>query len=318
MKRDRRLELLVGYTCNNNCKFCYVFDDRKKYKDKTTKELKKDLIEARKRGTKELAFLGGEASIRPDVIELIRFARKQGFKEVKLTTNGRMLSYTKFAKRAIKAGLTKVLFSIHGSNAEIHDNLTQVKGSFNQIIQGVKNVKKYNVIIETNSTITKSNYKDLPNMAELFDKLEMLSSEFIFVFPYGNALHNFDEIVPRYVDATPCMIKAVKIGMKSKTKILMRYLPFCVLPEYELYIAELYDPPEREQIGPNIETLDVINARKTIDRAKLDFCKECKFEILCEGPWRIYPEFRGTNEFKPIPGKKIKTIKELKKLRNNF
>jgi MoaA/NifB/PqqE/SkfB family radical SAM enzyme len=289
-----------------------VADERKKFKDKTTKELKNDLLEARERGTTELAFLGGESTIRPDIIELVRFAKEHGFKHVKLTTNGRMLAYPEFVKQLVEAGITKVLFSFHGHNAEIHDDLTTVPGSFSQMMQGVKNIKEYkNVVIETNTTITKLNYKDLPNMAKLFIKLGMLSSEFIFVFPYGNSLRNFYSIVPKYSEAAPHMKKALDIGKNSKTKVLMRYVPFCILEGYEQYIAELYDPPEREQIGPGVETLDVIKERKTIDRSQVQQCSQCRYEFVCEGPWKVYPKFYGSDEFNPIAGEKIKSVNEV-------
>jgi len=300
-KRDRRLELLVGYTCNNNCFFCYILDEKMRFKDKTTEELKKDIIESRKRGTKELSFLGGEPTLRKDIFELTRFAVKQGFKQVKMTTNGRMLSYPKFAEKLVKAGITKVLFSIHGPNAKIHDEHTKVKGSFEQLIKGVKNIKKYpDVIIETNSTITKKNYKKVPEMAKLFIKLGMLSSEMIFVFPRGNALLEVKNKVPRYSEAKPYMEKALDIGKNSQTKILMRYVPYCILPNHIDWIADQYDPAEREQIGPGVETLDVIKARKEQDRIHVAECRGCKYEEECEGPWKIYPKIYGTKEFKKI------------------
>ncbi len=300
-KRDRRLELLVGYTCNNNCLFCYVTPEREKFKDKTTTELKEDIINSRKRGTKELSFLGGEPTLRKDIFELTRFAVKQGFTHVKITTNGRMLSYPQYTAELVKAGITKVLFSLHGPNAEIHDKLTRANGSFEQLMKGVKKVKKYHdVIIETNSTITKQNYKHLEEMARLFIKLKMLSSEFIFIFPHGNALIEPKKNIPMYTEAKPFMEKALDTGKNSKTKILMRYVPYCILPNHIQGIADQYDPPEREQIGPGVETLDVIKARKELDRAHVPQCKGCKYEKDCEGPWKVYPSIYGINEFKRL------------------
>ncbi|MFH1510420.1 MAG: radical SAM protein [Candidatus Woesearchaeota archaeon] len=313
MKRDRRLELLVGYTCNNNCMFCYVAAEREKFKDKTTSELKKDMLAARKRGTTELAFLGGEPTIRPDLLELVRFAVDNGFEHIKVTTNGRMMSYPAFVDSIVLAGITKVLFSFHSSKGEIHDKLTRVEGSFRQLMQAVSNVKRHpQVAIETNSTITKHNHTGLPDMARLFISLGMLSSEFIFVFPFGNSLKNFHDIVPSYKESARFMVEALEIGATSKTKVLMRYVPFCILPNHIGYIAELYDPPEREQVGPGFETLDVIKMRKTVDRAQLDKCNACKFTLVCEGPWKIYPRFMGSDEFNPIDGQKVIDVGELR------
>ncbi len=301
MKKDRRLELLVGYRCNNNCKFCYVHADDGEMPNKSTLQLKGDIDKSRERGTTEIAFLGGEPTIRKDIFELIRYAKSKGFQQVKLTTNGRMLSYPWFVDKLVDAGVTKILFSIHGPNAEIHDKLTQVKGSFDQLMKGIENVKKYSeVIIETNSTMTKENIEYLPDMARLFVKLGMWSSEVIFVFPKGNALKYVKDVVPRYSDASEFMVEAIEIGKESKTKILMRYVPYCILPHHIEYIADQFDPAEREQLGPDVETLDVIKARKELDRAQVEQCEGCKFQLECEGPWKNYPEFYGIDEFKRL------------------
>lgn len=297
--RDRRLELMVGYSCNNNCIFCYVHNKRKKDMDKTTKELKKDIYESRQRGTTEIAFLGGEPTIRKDIFELVRFASQQGFREIKLTTNGRMLSYPEFVDKLVENGITKALFSIHGSKPEIHDKQTRVKGSFEQIMQGIRNVKRHhNVIIETNSTITKENYFDLPNMANLFVECKMLSSEIIFMFPEGGGWQDVSQILPRYSECRPYMEKAIEIGKNSDTHILMRYVPYCILPNHINYIADQFDPAEREQVGTDVHNLDVIKVRRELDRAQVEECKGCKYNNVCEGPWKRYPKVYGTSEFK--------------------
>jgi MoaA/NifB/PqqE/SkfB family radical SAM enzyme len=174
------------------------------------------------------------------------------------------------------------------------------------MMDGAHNVKNYkDVVMETNTTITKHNMKHLQAMAKLFVKLGMLSSEFIFVFPHGNALVNFEDVVPKYTEAAPYMKEAVDIGKDSETRILMRYVPFCVMRGYESYIAELYDPSEREQVGPGVETLDVIKARRDLDRAQVPQCRECSYQTFCEGPWKVYPRFRGAGEFRPVKGNKL-------------
>ena len=109
----------------------------------TKKEVMNHMIGARKRGSTYLEMIGGEITIRSDFIDFIKFAKKLGFKTIMIATNGRMFSYKKRAYKAIKAGLNSIVFSIHGHNSELHDELTRVPGSFKQLLSGVENMKKY-------------------------------------------------------------------------------------------------------------------------------------------------------------------------------
>jgi len=46
-----------------------------------------------------------------------------------------------FCIKTIKAGATQFGPSLHGHNVETHDSLTGAKGSFDQTVQGIKNLK---------------------------------------------------------------------------------------------------------------------------------------------------------------------------------
>jgi uncharacterized radical SAM superfamily Fe-S cluster-containing enzyme len=77
---------------------------------KSTKEIVQDMVFSRKRGKTHLSLFGGENSIHPDIAYLIKIAKKLGFKEIVMGTNGRMFAYKEFAKKVIDAGLTELFF----------------------------------------------------------------------------------------------------------------------------------------------------------------------------------------------------------------
>ena len=89
-----------------------------------------------------MEIIGGEPTVRPDIISLIKFAKELNFDVIMIATNGRMLSYEDFARTILKAGLNSLVFSIHGHTAKLHDSLTRAPGSFKQLNKGVKNVQK--------------------------------------------------------------------------------------------------------------------------------------------------------------------------------
>jgi len=89
----------------------------------------------------EINFTGGELTIRKDIFDIISYDKGK-VKNVRITTNGRLLSYKWFTKKIVDAGLTGAIFSLHGIDAKTHDYLTSANGSFEQIIKGLENLSE--------------------------------------------------------------------------------------------------------------------------------------------------------------------------------
>lgn len=139
------LTIETGTSCNNQCDYCPQRALRAamgKGLDPGTDELKRRIGLARVQGFEEIAFSGGEPTIRKDLFDLVEYAASMGFQRVSMTTNGRMFAYRDFARRMVDAGLTGVSVSLHGPNPAIHDGLTGVEGSFEQAVAGLKALRE--------------------------------------------------------------------------------------------------------------------------------------------------------------------------------
>lgn len=295
----------MGYECNNNCVFCYAADKKKMFKPMATTKVKVELDKGIQRGCDYVDFNGGEPTIRKDIFELIRYAKQIGYKTVAMTTNGRMFSYKQFTNKIVKCGLDSAVFSIHGHTCSLHDYLTGVRGSFEQLSKGLKNLKeiKSDAYICTNTTITKSNYKFLPQIAENNIRLGANGCEFIFVHPRGNALKNFDKVVPTLTETEPYIKPTIEVGKKYSIKhFVMRYFPVCFMKGEIDFLSELEALKRlREQhIGPEFCDLEVEKGRALFGRVKGPICVNCKSNKICEGIFKEYAERIGFNELRPI------------------
>lgn len=296
----KKTVLFVGYSCNNNCLFC-INEDKRMLNAKSTHEVMSEMLEARKRGTTYLELIGGEETIRPDFIKLIEAAKKLKFKQITIATNGRMFSYKKFAQETIKAGVTGIIFSIHGPTAKLHDTLTQVQGSFQQLMLGIENVKKLKFKnIGANTTIVKQNYRSLFLIGKLIDSLGIDNAEFIFVDPnYGGAKNNFAKIVPRISRCAPYVRQCLELGRKNKASHWhVRYVPLCYFTDHLDQISELHENRlfETEHIAPDFVNSDVAKGRKICGRLKKKTCVECFYDNICEGIWVEYVRQYGDAE----------------------
>ena len=84
-------------------------------------------------------FDGGEPTLNPELVPLIRYARRLGYDRINVTTNGRLCAYPEFATRLVRSGLTTLLFSIHGADARTHAAQVGVAEAFEQSTDGIRN-----------------------------------------------------------------------------------------------------------------------------------------------------------------------------------
>jgi len=294
----QRCDIKVGYTCNNNCRFCYVANSRRKFSNRTTDEIKKNIDEAKENGVKLICFTGGEPTIRSDILDLITYAKVKGFDTIQIQTNGRRFHYKSFCENVVKAGANEYLFSIHGNTPELHDFLTRSPGSWKQCIKGVKNLKKFsNQTVLINTTIVKQNYNILPELTELFIELKVDGIQFTFINPEGNAWKN-KELIVKMSKTIPYIFKCIKKANENNVWFVTEGIPFCLMKGYEKHVGELYIP-NMEIRAPDYFTSD-FDSHRRIGKVKEEKCNLCKKEKKCEGVWKNYVKIFGFSEFKPI------------------
>jgi len=310
MPEEIKTAIMLGFRCNNNCRFCLSRHKDAYIRPLGTKRVKEEILLASKRGSTFIDFLGGEPTLRKDLPELISFAKESGFKLISLTTNGRMMSNKKYTKTLVDAGLVSAIFSIHGHTPELHDSLTQVTGSYKQCIQGLKNFKELMDgnqgpnTIATNTVMVKPNVKFLPEIAENNILLGSTNLEFIFPDPKGACWDNFDELVPRLPELIVPIRGIINAGEKHRIRhCVVRYLPLCYMYGYFQHLSEYHAKGRlREQhIAPDVINLQVEKGRMEAGRVKGPQCAGCKRSSKCEGIFKEYVLKNGFEDLVPMP-----------------
>lgn len=299
-----KTSIIMGYECNNNCRFCYDGGYKRTLPPMTTQQIKRELREARKRGSSFVDLLGGEPTIRRDIFSLVRYAKRLGFRTISLTTNGKMFYYREFAERILDAGLNSAVFSMHGHTPELHDHLTRSKDSYRYAAQGLRNLKELSKIyICTNTVIVKDNYRFLPQIADNNARLGADGMEFMLIHPRGNALRHFDEVVPTLTEIMDYLKPTVQAGLKHGINhTMIRYVPMCYML-FDLRHLSEFDARGRmkeHHAGPEFMDLDVEKNRARHGRVKGPQCMACKYFNICEGIFKEYADKRGFKELVPV------------------
>jgi len=159
----------VTYACNLHCKHCYATAGKPWKDELTTEEAKRAIDKFDRAGVTILAFSGGEPLVRPDIMELARYAADKGM-YVAMATNGTLITKEK-AREMKKAGIEFVQISLDGKDAKTHDEFRGVKGAFDRTVQGIKNAVAEGFFVEVATTVTKYNYKQLPEIIQLSEDL---------------------------------------------------------------------------------------------------------------------------------------------------
>lgn len=291
-----RVDIKIGFNCNNYCLFCVQGDKRFKFANRTNKQIKDALADAQKAGSESVVFTGGEPTIHPHILEAVSYAKKLGFKTIQIQSNGRMFSYLDFCKKLIAAGANEFSPALHGSIPAIHDKLTNSPGAWQQVVQGIKNLKFLDQFVLTNTVITSENYKNLPELAELFVNLGVNQFQFAFVHILGNAAKNKTSIVPKKSEIMPFVKAGLDIGINAGKIVMTEAIPYCLMQGYEDFIAEKI-MPETKVVDAEGVIESYGDYRWNEGKIKRSECRPCKYFKVCEGPWKEYPEIYGWDEF---------------------
>lgn len=160
----------VTRACNLKCIHCYASAGSFDSDELSTSEAIKAIDVLADAGTLILAFSGGEPTIRPDILQLIRHAHDRGM-YVAMATNAMVFSSLEKVREFKKNGLKFVQISLDGINPETHDGFRGVQGSFEKTVKGIKNCVAEDLFVEIATTATRYNYHEIPQLVDFAEKL---------------------------------------------------------------------------------------------------------------------------------------------------
>lgn len=306
LDRPKICELTINFTCNARCIFCYNpnFEPEWSEGELSLRDIAVSLQKGRAEGAWFADILGGEVTLRKDLPEIARIARKLGYKAVQITTNGLLLSDYDYAKRLVDAGINIFRMSLHSSRPELSDKITGVHGGFKKTVKALENVVKLGARAGINHVIIPINYKYLSEVPPLVTG-HLGIDAYLFISPHylGAMKTNGNMYKIKYKDYAPYLLEALQYFEKNNIKLesacLSNFVP-CVLPEYANLMAEWkYQKRDDLLFVPNQGPMKVYEM-KASQRMKVKRCEECVYSKVCMGFEREYYNYFGGEEFKPL------------------
>lgn len=232
------------------------------------------------------SLTGGEPTLSPHFILLLQIIHKI-FPDTLISclSNGRKFSYEDYTKRILNIhDNMDLIIPIHASRDNIHDKITQVKGSFQQTIRGIENIynfKKPGQNIEIRITIHKLNYKYIREITEFVRKQLPPINRLVYVFFQieGSAQKNIKLLQLNYSKLIGYLRDLVR-KIEDLPQVQFYHFPLCLIPK------ELY-PYVWRTLSAN-------------DVCFLPQCESCTMREFCQGIHKGYIQALGNKEFKPI------------------
>jgi len=279
----QKLIMNVTYVCNNHCTFCAV-GTRTQLDGHPTRQ-REHLVKYRRHGVRMVDFDGGEPTLNPELVPLVRYAKALGYDRINVTTNGRLCAYPDFAHKLVNSGLTTLLFSIHGATARSHGREVGVPEAFEQSVAGIEHcvaAAPPGVELGLNITLTKHNYEELARVGELALRLGLPWINIQFLTPFGRATTRHAPDTQAAADVTMRFID----GYAARMKIQVINLPFCFMPGYERFLAGDLNKLRRHMVFVNNETVNLA-AYLAERRVHTAACAPCPHRAFCGGFYQL-------------------------------
>lgn len=130
-----------------------------------------------------IILTGGEPMARDDVFEIARYGTDLGLRMV-MSPCGQLID-DESAEKIKASGIQRLSFSIDGATAESHDSFRGVPGAFEGTMRGIEICKKHGIEYQVNTTVTKLNVDELPDILELSLEIGAVAFNPFLLVPTG-------------------------------------------------------------------------------------------------------------------------------------
>jgi radical SAM protein with 4Fe4S-binding SPASM domain len=173
-----QVSIEVTRRCPLECQHCYnnlpMGDQNARSREMTTQEHFKMLDELVEMGCFWLLYTGGEIFARKDFLEIYTYAKEKGFL-ITLFTNGTLITET-VADYLAEWPPFAIEITLYGRTKEAYEALTQIPGSYDRCIRGIKLLRERGLPLKLKTVATSINKHEISAMRQFAE--EELGVEF--------------------------------------------------------------------------------------------------------------------------------------------
>lgn len=288
------LDVILGYDCNLACDYCTITATMRR-RALAGAAVVEALREGRRLDYDQVAFTGGEPTIRPDLLGLIKVAVRLGYTNIKVQSNGLLFGAGNVA-RLVAAGVTRFHVSIHTHEPTAYDALVRRPGSYPLMEQGLRNVVASGRPVVADVIVKRDTFGRLP---EAIDWLAARAIPEIHLWYVSLTDGNADNIesLPAMSEAVPFMREAIARARTHGIDIKSLHVPRCLLGEDW---PHAWDPGAQRVMVVTPEATFELKDSRLAGQQQVPACAGCRFESICPGVRPDYLARYGDKEIRAV------------------
>lgn len=310
MEPKQQIEIQLGHMCNNRCVFCVSGQETAlgRARPLGMDPVIAELTSAHAAGIRKVTLLGGEPTLQPGFLDVVKRAVDLGFDEVVIFTNGVKTARDAFIAEVLALGRPQKGFvwriSIQGATREAHERTTQKDGSFDRILRSMEHLRARGERVTINMCVVRSNYESVTSFPAIVERFGVEQLHLDMVRPRDAGARTDDELramIPRYTDMVPALTAMVR-GLPKGFDVNVGNLPYCIAPD----LADVIHHDGERTLTVAVDG-DAKLSRpwdkylvKRRDKIKPERCEACLFERSCSGIFEDYARFYGAEELVPV------------------
>ncbi len=241
----------ITRSCELNCVHCRAAARYGPYSNElSTDEIFKTLDNIAGFAKPIIIITGGDPMLRGDVFDIAKYGTSLGLRMVMAPCGKPMSDET--VQKIIDSGIKRISISIDGATAESHDAFRRVAGSFDDSIQAMEASRRQGLEFQINTTITKQNVNELPEILKLAENVGAVAFNPFLLVPTGRGKELADqEISPEEYERVLNWI----YDQREKSKI--QFKPTCAPHYYRIFRQR--EKEKGRKVTPETHGLDAMS-----------------------------------------------------------
>lgn len=287
------LDVVLGYDCNLACDYCTITPEMRR-RALSTADVLRALGEGRRRGYDAVSFTGGEPTIRPDLVGLVRAARDAGYRDIKVQSNGLLFAHGPNVETLVAAGVTRFHVSIHTHDPDAYDALVQREGAYPAMVGGLEALVARGLAPVADVILKTDTYRKLPDALAWLRARGVREAHLWFVSLTDGNRDNVHSM-PRMTEVVPVMRQAFAWARANAMEVRSLHVPRCLLGDDAPHAL---DPGQGDRVWVLTPDAEFELRGSALGGSRyVGVCEGCEYREICRGIRPDYLARYGEAEF---------------------
>ncbi|MFA5137586.1 MAG: HEAT repeat domain-containing protein [Elusimicrobiota bacterium] len=293
--------LEITERCNLDCAFCLAAPRYRKAEARVAPyaEVREQLKSIRKDGYEGVCFTGGEPTTHPELLRMVRAARRLKL-GVAVNTNGLRFAEPGYLKAFLPAKFSCIL-SFHSHREDVYERITR-KNAFSAAVQAIRSLLSAGVPVFLSHVLSRQNHSDFPEWVDYVNaRFEPLSSQgrlTACVF-FNQHVDGPDRCMIEFKEARPFLLEGLKRACFPIERRTSCTASDCLLEEGFLERKEHFQEGLRAGNIERLKELPLHLQKDLLNYFIPDACYSCErfLNPVCRGIRKKYALRFGAGEY---------------------